>query len=76
MSTKKIKIQFTETCFGTATRFSTQAEARAAAHKYSKQRRYRCEGFFCQTCERFHVRPLKTYENQFLHPRAAPTTPA
>jgi hypothetical protein len=62
----RTKIQFFDTCWsissgrgarGGATRFYTLAEADAAAEKYSSDRGYLCEGFFCEACEYFHVGP-------------------
>jgi hypothetical protein len=60
----KIKIQFFETCYWSrvyknvqgATQYRTFEQAVAAAEEYSRDRKYLCEGFYCENCEKFHVR--------------------
>jgi hypothetical protein len=54
---KKIKIQFTDTCFESATKFLGFEEAQRAAKAYSEDRKYTCEVFWCDHCKKFHIRP-------------------
>jgi hypothetical protein len=52
----RTKIQFTDVCFGSSTKYVRLEEASAAAEKYSRDRGYQCQACWCEKCKRFHVR--------------------
>src|SRR5258708_17407811 len=69
-NTSKIKIQFFDTCWCSrnpkgrskttgATQFRRVEDAVAAAEKYSHDRGYTCDYFFCETCCYYHVCPFQ-----------------
>jgi hypothetical protein len=61
--------EFIQVKKGTATRFSNQESAEAAAREYSLDRCYTCEAFVCEACSFEATRYGRPYRKNIWHVR-------